>query len=74
MEPVKYQRKTRQRKDPPQPKDPQVEQPKAEENKYAPKDRVGAKKKVSAPGAKVTRVGLGNLTVEHTNPTSYNPH
>lgn len=51
-----------------------MEQPKAEENKYAPKDRVGAKKKVSAPGAKVTRVGLGNLTVEHTNPTSYNPH
>jgi len=51
-----------------------VEQPKAEENKYAPKDRVGAKKKVSAPGTKVTRVGLGNLTVVHTNPTSYKPH
>ena len=74
MERAKYQRKTRVRKDPPQPKDPQVDQPKAEENKYAPKDRVGAKKKVSAPGAKVTRVGLGNLTVEHTNPRSYNPH
>ena len=41
------------------------------ENKYAPKERIGAKKKVSAPGAKVTRVGLGNLEVVHINPPTY---
>lgn len=43
-------------------------------NKYAPKERIGAKKPISAPGKKVTRVGLGNLVVEHTNPQEYKAH
>ena len=43
-------------------------------NKYAPKERIGANKPIKRPGAKVTKVGLGNLTVVHTDPTPYNPH
>ena len=43
-------------------------------NKYAPKPRIGSQKTVSAPGKKVTTVGLGNLTVETINPYEYSPH
>ena len=79
MDKVKYQRKTRVSKDPlPKPQAPSTK--KTEEvveeptNKYEPKERIGANKPIKRPGAKVTRVGLGNLTVVHTDPTPYNPH
>ena len=51
---------------------PQVSKPETleKENKYAPKERVGAKKTVKKE-EKVTRVGLGNLEVIHTNPINY---
>lgn len=47
---------------------------KVKPNKYAPKPKVGAEKTVSAPGMKVTKVGLGHLVVEHTNPQDYKAH
>lgn len=40
------------------------------ENKYAPKKRIGADKAVKKE-ERVTKVGLGNLEVVHTNPINY---
>jgi len=37
----------------------------------APKDRIGKKKAIRAPGNEVTRVGLGGLRVIHQNPIDY---
>ncbi len=41
------------------------------ENKYAPKDKIGKKKAIRAPGEQVTRVGLGGLKVIHQNHIDY---
>ena len=41
------------------------------EHRYAPKDKVGKRKAVRAPGQQVTRVGLGGLKVIHQNHINY---
>ena len=39
--------------------------------RYLKKDRIGKQKSVRSPGTKVERVGLGGLTVIHSNPIDY---
>ena len=41
------------------------------DHKYAPKEKIGKKKAVRAPGEQVTRVGLGGLKVIHQNHIDY---
>jgi hypothetical protein len=50
------------------------EGPVAGGNKYEPKRKVGADMPIRPKGTKVTKVGLGNLTVEHIDPPDYNAH
>ena len=50
------------------------EGPVAGGNKYEPKKKVGAEMPIRPKGQKVTKVGLGNLTVEHIDPPDYQAH
>ena len=42
-----------------------------EPDRYLKKDRIGKQKSIRSPGTKVERVGLGGLTVIHSNPIDY---
>ena len=44
------------------------------EGKYLKQDRIGANPPIRIGGTKVTRVGLGNLTVEDIDGRTYSPY
>lgn len=44
------------------------------QTKYGKRDRIGANPPIRVGGQKVTRVGLGNLTVEDIDGRTYRPY